>query len=249
MSVHSRYCFTVRAIVWGSLFLLAALYPRTWSVHSGPLSCEDLAVHERTGVAVCTPLLHVETEEPLRGMNAVCMGTDICLPDDLRLDGSLIIGTTDWKFRHELQMFGEKVMKPLPLCAEQVHPQQGYSLQSVKDNTVTLLDEEGGVSRYTFFTLPQNTTAWYSGVSACGKLDILRFETEAPTDSYVPELAYAIADRADSLPRMYDIYGSAPAWRTKEGVLYLLLLCLIGIVGFLRCRAARRYHMQDARKN
>ena len=121
------------------------------------------------------------------------MGTEICLPDDLRLDGSLIIGATDRKFRHDLQPFGEKEMIPLPLRAEQVHPQQGYTLQDVKDNTVTLRDAEGGISRYTFFSLPQNTTAWYSGFSACGKLDILRYETEAPTDLYEPELAYAIA--------------------------------------------------------
>ena len=255
MSVLSRYIFLVRCIAWGCLFLLAAVYPRirAWSVHSGPLSCEGLAVHDRTGVAVCTPLLHVETEERLRKSNAVCTWTDICLPDDLRLDGSLIIGASDWKFRHELQQFGEKKMIPLPLRAEQVHPQQGYTLQEVKDNTVTLLDAEDGVSRrYTFFTLPQNTTAWYSGFSACGKLDILRFEAEAPTDLYEPELAYAIADRADSLPRMYDVYdvcGAAPAWRTKEGVLYRLLLCVIGFVGFFRCRAAWRRHMQDAREN
>lgn len=252
MSVRSHHIFLVRCIVWGCLFLLAALYPRIWSVRSGPLSCEGLAVHDRTGVAVCTPLLHVETEEPLPGMNAVSMWADIRLPDDLRLDGSLIIEATDWKFRHELQQFGEKEMKPLPLCAEQVHPQQGYTLQEVKDNTVTLRDAEGGICRYTFYTLPQNTTAWYSGFSFCGKLDILRFETDAPTDSYVPELAYAIADRPDSLPRMYDVYdvyGSAPAWRTKEGALYLLSLCLIGVVGFLRCRAAWRHRTQDAREN
>lgn len=211
----ARYIFFVRFIVWGSLFLLAAVYPRIrlWSVRSGPLSCDGLAVHDRTGVAVCTPLLHVETEEPLRGENAVCMGTDICLPEDLRLDGSRIIGAEDWNFRRDLQQFGEKEMNPLPLRAEQVHPQQGYTLQDVKDNTVTLLDAEGGISRYTFFTLPQNTTAGYSGFSVCRKLDILRFETEAPTDLYEPELAYAIADRADLLPRLYDVYGAAPSWR------------------------------------
>lgn len=252
MSVRPRYTFLVRCIVWGGLFLLVALYPRIWSVCSGPLCCEGLAVHDRTGVAVCTPLLHVEMMEPLPGTTAFCMGTEICLPEDLRLDGSLIIGATDWRFRRELQQFGEKEMIPLPLCAEQVHPQQGYTLQEVKDNTVTLLDAEGGICRYTFYTLPQNTTAWYSGFSFCGKLDILLYETEAPTDSYVPELAYAIADRADSLPHMYDVYdvyGSAPAWRTKEGVLYRLLLCLIGVAGFLRCRAAWRRRTQDAREN
>lgn len=254
MPVRFRLIFLIRFLVWGSLFLLAAVYPRirSWSVRSGPLSCEGLAVHDRTGVAVCTPLLHVETEEPLRKSNAVCMGTDICLPDDLRLDGSLIIGATDWKFRHELQQFGEKEMIPLPLRAEQVHPQQGYTLLDVKDNSVRLLDAEGCVSRYTFYTLPQNTTAWYSGFSACGKLDILRFETEAPTDLYEPELAYAIADRADVLPRLYDVYdvyGAAPTWRTKAGVLYRLLLCIIGFVGFFRCRAAWLRHLQDAREN
>lgn len=36
-----------------------------------------------------------------------------------------------------------------------------------------------------------------------------RARSLCPTDSYVPELAYAIADRADSLPRMDE---HAPVW-------------------------------------
>lgn len=230
-SILLRLCF------WGTLGALVCFFPGRWAIHSGALSCQGLAEHPDTGVSACAPILRVESEESFG--SGIATGVEACLPDDLSLNGSRMIHVRDWEFQHHLSGFGDKGQyAPLPIRAEMLHPRSGWSVQDVKANTVSLLDEEGHRHRYAFYVLPQHTMAWYSGISCCGKMNIFLYQTETPPDLDEPTYTYAIEDNQQSLERMYDVY--APLLRETEAAVRFFFLVLIALFGYLRCRSALR---------
>lgn len=212
--------------LWVFLLIVVLLTPVQWPVHEGLLSSTTPAVHPATGVSVDAPFLSVEVEEHLVINRYVSLDSEGYLAADAQID-SLVLANESYFFGRKLSHYAQDHLRPLPLSADSVHPQEGWSVELLEENVVKLRHEDGSTVSYTYSYLPQQTRVYYSGTQYGNVLEIDEYDTE----NY--NFAYAIATRKDALETSYSLYRDGLEGKLARIALFLfsvfaglLLFCL-----------------------
>jgi hypothetical protein len=149
------------------------------------------------------------------------------MPAEVRLGAHVLANSDDWFFRRHLVIYLERLYVPLEITADMVHPAEGWRVQGVQGNRLTMLSPDGGVFVYAFSMLPQGAEVVYSGVLHKGMLWVFMYETEPYS------AAYALGDSEEGLRNMYRIYRTPAA--PLEILVRLLLSVVVGIAGLVVC--------------
>lgn len=212
--------------LWVFLLIVVLLTPVQWPVHEGLLSSTTPAVHPATGVSVDAPFLSVAVEERLVINRYGSLGTEGYLAEDAQID-TLVLANKSLFFGRDLSHCAQEHLRPLPLVADSVHPQEGWSVELLEENVVKLRHEDGSTVSYTYSYLPQQTTVYYSGTQYGNVLVIDEYDTE----NY--NFAYAIATRKGALETSYSLYRDGLEGKLARIALFLfsvfaglLLFCL-----------------------
>ena len=212
--------------LWVFLLIVVLLTPVQWPVHEGLLSSTTPAVHPATGVSVDAPFLSVAVEERLVINRYGSLGTEGYLAEDAQI-GTLVLANKSLFFGRDLSHCAQEHLRPLPLVADSVHPQEGWSVELLEENVVKLRHEDGSTVSYTYSYLPQQTTVYYSGTQYGNVLVIDEYDTE----NY--NFAYAIATRKGALETSYSLYRDGLEGKLARIALFLfsvfaglLLFCL-----------------------
>ncbi len=207
--------------LWVFLLIVVLRTPVQWPVHEGLLSSTTPAVHPATGVSVDAPFLSVAVEERLVINRYGSMGTEGYLAEDAQID-TLVLANKSRSFGRDLSHCAQEHLRPLPLVADSVHPQEGWSVELLEENVVKLRHEDGSTVSYTYSYLPQQTTVYYSGEKRGNVLEIDEYDTE----NY--NFANAIATRKGALETSYSLYRDG-----LEGKLARIALFLLSLFGGL----------------
>lgn len=222
-----RTKFWLFVLIWAAL--LALVFPRSgeWEIQHGKLSCAAPAVHPVSGVSVVSPLLRVEVSKSPAGKNYSATYEEGYMPAEVRLGAHVLANSDDWFFRRHLVIYLERLCVPLKITADMVHPAEGWRVQGVQGNRLTMLASDGSVYVYAFSMLPQGSEVVYSGELRNGKLSVFLYETELHSD------AYALEDSEEGLRNMYRIYRNPGV--NLEILVRLLLMVMLGIAGLVVC--------------
>lgn len=212
--------------LWVFLLIVVLLTPFQWPVHEGLLISTTPAVHPATGVSVDAPFLSVAVEERLVINRYASLGTEGYLAEDAQID-TLVLANKSYFFGRDLSHCAQEHLRPLPLVADSVHPQEGWSVEQIEGNVARLRHEDGSTVSYTYSYLPQQTTVYYSGEKRGNVLVIDEYDTE----NY--NFAYAIATRKGELETSYSLYRDGLEGKLARIALFLfsvfaglLLFCL-----------------------
>lgn len=213
-------------LVWVSLLIVVLLTPVQWPVHEGLLSSTTPAVHPATGVSVDAPFLSVAVEERLVINRYASLDSEGYLAEDAQID-SLVLANRSAIFGSKMCYRAQDHLRPLPLVADSVHPQEGWSVELLEENVVKLRHEDGSTVSYTYSYLPQQTRVYYSGTQYGNVLVIDEYDTE----NY--SFAYAIETRKGALETSYSLYRDGLEGKLARIALFLfsvfaglLLFCL-----------------------
>ncbi len=217
------------------MFLLIVVLrtPVQWPVHEGLLSSTTPAVHPATGVSVDAPFLSVAVEERLVINRYGSLGTEGYLAEDAQID-TLVLANKSRFFGRDLSHCAQEHLRPLPLVADSVHPQEGWSVELLEENVVKLRHEDGSTVSYTYSYLPQQTTVYYSGEKRGNVLEIDEYDTE----NY--NFAYAIETRKGALETSYSLYRDGFYGYLARAALFLFSV-FAGLLLFVSTRRKYRH--------
>lgn len=207
--------------VWILLLALVLRHPMEWDIHEGRMHSAAPVSHEATGVTVTAPVLRVESIRSEGDGRRGWHGEDVYIAEDARIDSLRLMNDSAF-FGKGLCHTMQNYLRPLPLSADKVHPQEGWSIQQVEGNTVSLIHEDGNTIRYTYSYLPQGTNLCYSGEKSADSLTIYDFEAERYCT------AYAVSDSKEGLENTYAIYRAADRFSGLLARAALLLLTVFG---------------------
>lgn len=206
-------------IVWVFLLIVVLRTPMEWPVHEGKMHSSTQVVHLATGVSADTPLLCVEIEEKLAGKNYTSTATEGYMPDDVQIDSLLLADKSPGFCCHLCHSFQVQLL-PLQLSADCLRPQEGWSVQEIEGNKVSLRHKDGSTVSYTYSCLPQRATVYYSGERSGNALEIDEYYTENH------HYAYAIEDKKAALEASYSIYRDG-----FEGFVARVAFCFLSCFG------------------
>ena len=198
--MNKRSLFScIIGLVWVFLLIVVLLTPVEWPIFEGKIHSASHAVHPATGVSADTPLLCVEDEESLVKNNYTSLGTAGYLAEDVKID-SLHLANRDRFFTRDMCHAFRELCEPVIVHPDSVQPLEGWDVQQIEGNKVTLRHADGSVVSYAYSCLPQYTTVYYSGVQRGNELQIDEYETEIYCS------AFAIKAKKGALEASYSIY-------------------------------------------
>lgn len=207
------------SLIWLGLLIPLWELPHVWDIQSGALSSTTPAVHDITGVSADTPLLRVEVTKEQPNIEFPPTYRKAYMPEDIKI-GAYRLAHIDSCFTGDMADL-RLPFAPLMLTPDMVHPRSGWSQPTVKDNILTITAPDKTRYNFAYFTLPQQTSVYYSGCIRDDRLQIFSFNTD-PHSSH-----FAIAANKESLENMYRIYTN----RYLSDFLFRLTLMLCTLLG------------------
>lgn len=208
-------------LVWVFLLIVVLITPVEWPIYEGKILSASHAVHPATGVSADTPLLCVEDEESLVKNNYTSLGTTGYLAEDVKID-SLHLANRDRFFTRDMCHAFRELCEPVMVNPDSVQPQEGWDVQQIEGNKVTLRHADGSMVSYAYSCLPQYTTVYYSGVQRGNELQIDEYETEIYCSSF------AIRAKKGALDASYSLYRDG-----LEGKIFRVAFCFVSLLGGL----------------